>query len=385
VNFVLSNATIVLADDVISDGWLAVEGGLISAVGRGPVAQLYAELPQQPLHGAYLLPGLIDLHCDVIEKLVQPRPGVMVDPGVALHAADRLLLGSGITTEYHSLSLDDDEFGVRSEHFVSSFLTLLADDRHCGARHLVHARVELSSERGVPALQTMLDHPLLQLISMMDHSPGQGQYGDEASFRRYVAQTTGRSSDEIDAVIARKRRLKQQMPQRIDAVVSAAEEYCIPLASHDDDSIELVQSWAARGVSICEFPITLEAAQAARRAGMAVGMGAPNVLRGRSSGGNLSALEAIAAGAVDWLCADYYPAALLPAAFLLADRGLLSLAQSLALVTINPARAVGRDAFVGSIEAGKLADLIVVERATDPIVRQAFVGGKQVLSLNSRH
>lgn len=380
MQFLFTNATVILPDRVVEEGWVVIDRGRIGAIGRG--AHPYAAtMPQFDLDGAYLLPGLIDLHCDAIEKLVQPRPGVEIEAGIALHAADRLLLGCGVTCQFHALSLDDAEFGVRSDRFVSDFLHRLSAEQHCGARHLVHARVEVSSERGLEALKTMLGHPLLRLVSIMDHSPGQGQYTTEAAFRNYVAKTTGRSDAEIDELLARKRAAQSDVPNRIRQVIAWATKYGLPVASHDDDTPERVAQWLELGVKIAEFPTTLAAAQAAHAAGMAVGMGAPNVLRGKSSGGNLSALTAIEAGVVDWLCADYYPASLLPVIFRLADRGTLSLPAAVALVSRNPACAAGIDHLIGSIQPGLIADLIVVRRMPDPVVQQVFVNGKPVYTL----
>lgn len=383
MQFLLTNATVVLPDQVMDEGWVAIDRGRISAIGRGA----YPHAPTMPhfdLDGAYLLPGLIDLHCDVIEKLVQPRPGVTIEPGIALHAADRLLLGCGVTCQFHALSLDDAEFGVRSEHFVHDFLARLRIERHCGARHLVHARVEVSSERGIEALKTMLGHPLLRLVSIMDHSPGQGQYTTEEAFRRYVIQMSGRNDAEVDLILERKRALQIDIPRRIGQIIAWAAQYGLPVASHDDDTPAKVAQLVAYGVRIAEFPTTMSAAQAAHSAGLSVGMGAPNVLRGASSGGNLSALAAIEAGVVDWLCADYYPAALLPVIFRLADRGTLNLPAAVALVSHHPARAVGLDQQIGSIQPGRVADLIVVQRMPDPVVQHVFVGGRSVYTWAER-
>jgi alpha-D-ribose 1-methylphosphonate 5-triphosphate diphosphatase len=144
------------------------------------------------------------------------------------HAADRLLLGCGVTCQLHALSLDDAEFGVRSDRFVQDFLHRLSTERHCGARHLVHARVEVSSQRGLDALQTMLGHPSLRLISIMDHSPGQGQYVNEQMFRAYVAQTSGRSDAEIDEILIRKRAAQADIPRRIRQVVDLAARHNLP-------------------------------------------------------------------------------------------------------------------------------------------------------------
>ncbi|RRR71010.1 MAG: alpha-D-ribose 1-methylphosphonate 5-triphosphate diphosphatase [Candidatus Viridilinea halotolerans] len=381
MDYLLSNAHVVLPNTTINPGWVSIEDGRISGVGAQAACPPAHAAQHDDLQGKLILPGIVDLHCDMIERMVQPRPGVEIPVGVALHATDRLLLGCGVTSEFHSLSLDDDEFGVRSDRFVGAFLERLSNEKHCRARHFVHARVEVSSEHGVHALASMVGHPCLRLISVMDHSPGQGQYADERAFRNYIVQTTGRSDAEIDLILERKRIAMNYIPANIAHVLAVAQAHDIPVASHDDDAPEKIASWAARGLRIAEFPTTLEAAHAAHHAGLAVGMGAPNVLRGQSSGGNLNARTALVAGVVDWLCADYYPAALLPAVFMLAEQGIIDLAAAVALISHNPAQAVGIAHELGSISVGHAADLIVVERSPDPIVRQVFVAGRLVMRI----
>lgn len=380
---VFVNATLILPDITLSDAWLLVEDGIISAYGIRPNPHTHA--PSIDCHGAYIMPGVIDLHCDSIEKMVQPRPGVHIDTYVALHITDRLLMSSGITSEYHSLSLDDAEFGVRNEHFIREFLELIAAHNHTtSARHFVHARVEVSSERGAESLSNIIDHPLVKLVSIMDHSPGQGQYPTDELFRAYVAKTTGRDDSEIDAIIAKKHELRERIPDNINRVIELSRNAHIPIATHDDDSEAKVQDWVERGIGISEFPTTMVAAASAHQHGMLVGMGAPNVLRGKSSGGNVSATEAIKAGFVDWLCSDYYPAAMLPAVFKLADAGIVTLSDAVNMITYNPARAVGIENEFGAIQVGGHADLVVVRHGHTPLVERVFVGGNQVFHIQPK-
>ncbi len=381
---VFVNSTLILPDITLSDAWLLVEDGIISAYGIRP--NPHPNAPSIDCHGAYIMPGIIDLHCDTIEKMVQPRPGVHIDTHVALHITDRLMMSSGITSEYHSLSLDDAEFGVRNEHFIREFLELIAAHNHTtSARHYVHARVEVSSERGAESLRSIIDHPLVKLVSIMDHSPGQGQYPTDELFRAYVAKTTGRDDAEIDSIIAKKHELRERIPDNINRVIELSRNAHIPIATHDDDSEAKVINWVDRGISISEFPTTLVAAAAAHQHGMLVGMGAPNVLRGKSSGGNVSAIDAIKAGYVDWLCSDYYPAAMLPSAFKLANAGIMSLSDAINMITYNPARSVGIENEYGAIHVGLRADLIVVQQHQQtPLVERVLVGGKQVYHIQPK-
>ena len=380
---ILWNATVVLADRVITSGWVSIEHAHITGYGSLPVPPDYGTATLVDCAGGFIIPGIIDLHCDAIEKMVQPRPGVMVDTSIGLQVTDRLLVSAGVTCEFHSLSLDDAEFGVRNDDFVRDFIAHIAASRATTVRHLVHARVEISSVRGTESLATIIDDPSVRLVSIMDHSPGQGQYATDEAFRYYVAKTTGRTDAEIDQIIAHKQAQRAFIADRIDYVVAACQQRGIPIATHDDDTAAKIAEWNRLGIQISEFPTTFEAATAAHASGMLVGMGAPNVLRGKSSSGNLSALDAIKAGVVDWLCADYYPAALLPAAFSIATAGILTLPQAIALITANPAKAVGMDAQLGSIDVGMLADVCVVRyEGHAPIVEQVYVNGRQVYTVS---
>lgn len=381
MQILLTNAHVVLREDIIEHGWVLIEDELITGYGPAHTCPHHATQVHD-LAGKYVMPGVIDLHCDVIEKQIQPRPGVMIDEAVAFYATDRILACSGITTELHSLSLDDAEFGVRNEEFVRNFIAHIASAQQSIINHLVHCRVEVSSERGVTSLAQVVESPYIKLISIMDHSPGQGQYPTDESFRYYVAKTTGRNDAEIDAIIQKKHALQASIPQRVQAVIQLAQTHHIPLATHDDDTAAKVHAWVEQGIHISEFPTTLEAAQAAHQNAMMVGMGAPNVLRGKSSGGNLSAIDAVKAGVVDWLCSDYYPAAMIPAAFKLADLKLCSLPDAINFITYHPAKAIGLEHSTGSIQLGLQADLVVVEKtATSPVVKHAYVCGRPVMQL----
>lgn len=377
----LSNVTLVLPDRLLEGGWLLMEKGVILDLGDASTC------PHEPAidgHGHLLLPGLIDLHCDAIEKLVEPRPLVHVDLHTALQQADLHLAGNGITTEFHAVSLDDNEFGVRSDTFLHELCQAIAEQRDEQLiRHKIHARMELSSQRGCDILARMIALRECDLVSLMDHSPGQGQYRSVEAFREYVARTTSKSEAEIEALLEKKRRELVNIPTRIARITTMAREAGIALATHDDDSAAKVEQWPELGIGLSEFPTTLEAAQRAHELGLVVCMGAPNVLRGKSSGGNLSAIAAIRAGVADALCSDYYPAAMLGAVFVLEKQEILSLPEAVRLVTLNPARAVGLQEHYGSLEVGKVADVVLVKRTTYgvPRVLRVCTGGKEKMHL----
>ena len=171
---------------------------------------------------------------------------------------------------------------------------------------------------------------------------------------------------------------------QITALAAVARERGVSIASHDDDSEDKLAFMDGLEATISEFPISLDIARAARARGMHTIAGAPNVMLGHSHSGNLSAREAVQAGAIDVLCSDYYPAALLDAVFTLRDQCGLDIAKAFALVTINPAKAAGIADEVGSIAVGKRADVLLVREIscgaarTMPVVTRAFVGGRSV-------
>ncbi|GAC1403860.1 MAG: alpha-D-ribose 1-methylphosphonate 5-triphosphate diphosphatase [Ktedonobacteraceae bacterium] len=375
----IHNATLVLPDRVVEHGWLLIEGERILDLGEATTCPSSASRSIDA-STRMLLPGIIDLHCDSIERLVMPRPNIYFPLALALEEADWRLAGSGITTEFHAVSLDDGEFGVRSDNFVRELSRAICDEqRESMIRHKIHARLELTSQRGSEAIVDMITMREVGLVSLMDHSPGQGQYRTEQAFREYVAKTASKTHTEIDALIALKRVQAAHVLGRIERVTHLAREAELGIATHDDDNAEKVAQWPHFGVTVSEFPTTMEAAQKAHELGLAVCMGAPNVLRGMSSGGNLSATEAIQAGVADVLCSDYYPSAMLGAAYKLFKEDVLTLPQAVRLITLNPAHAVRIGHDFGSLERGKVADIILVNVSKQglPYAQRVFVDGRE--------
>jgi alpha-D-ribose 1-methylphosphonate 5-triphosphate diphosphatase len=381
VQTLIHHVTLVLPEQVIENGWLLVEDGVILDLGEE------ATRPAPGAHAidggaSFLLPGLIDLHCDAIERLVEPRPNVHFDLHMALQEADYRLAGCGITCEFHAVSLNDDEFGVRTDELVINLSKIVrTDNEECLIRHKIHTRFELSSARGYELILRMIEQGDSDLVSLMDHNPGQGQYPSEKTFREYITFTTNRNEAEIDEMLVQKRSQLVHAPARIERVTSAARAAGLAIATHDDDTASKVEQWPTFGVSMSEFPTTMEAAQRAHELGLIVCMGAPNVVRGRSSGGNLSALEGIQAGVVDMLCADYHPLSMLNAVFMLVQRQLVSLPEAVRMVTLNPARAAHMEREYGSLEPGKIADMILVQitKRNIPRVQRLFLGGEEKL------
>jgi alpha-D-ribose 1-methylphosphonate 5-triphosphate diphosphatase len=361
----LSNLKIVLPDAILERGSVRIEGGLIAEIIEG---QAPADVPS--LHGLTLIPGLIDLHGDMLERDVEPRPSARFPTEMGLIELDKRYAGAGITTAFTAISFSWRKNDIRSqENAIEMIETVnrLRDEMLVDV--CVHARFEVTNTETVPILKDLLEHQLVQLVSIMDHTPGQGQYKDIDHYLNFMQKWLG---TDLDTLGEHKERIIAKLKENIVAaaaksrdwdivadVLRVASEYGVPVASHDDDTTEKVERQAAIGVSISEFPVTKEAAQSARDLGMKIVMGAPNAYRGESTSNNLSAMDAIHDGLVDILATDYYPSAILHTAFKLAREGVMPLESSIKLASTNAADAMGMEDR-GRIAVGCRADLVLV-------------------------
>lgn len=370
----INNAKVVTPERVIEGVSVVLEDGRIAGVSRRP------ERSGETLDaaGRYVLPGIVDLHSDAVEKQLEPRPGVAVSEELAFVEMDRYFASCGITTGFHAISFMNSrnrslQRGCRLCDMISRFRS------HGLVRHELHLRCELPEKGSVDVIEELVRARLAKTVSLMDHTPGQGQFRDLEWFRRYWRDDVGMDEAGISAAIAEAEQGEYCLAHdRVERIARVAREQGTILASHDDDTVERVEALAEQGVSISEFPVTIEAARRARELGLTVCMGAPNALRGASSGGNLSALEAIDCGFVDALCSDYYPPSMLQAAFKLARDKVLELPVAVGLVTSGPAWAAGLPAG-GVVCDGAAGDLLVVdERLGLPNVSMTIVGGNVV-------
>ena len=244
--------------------------------------------------------------------------------------------------------------------------------------HAIHARYEVTDTGAVNLLLDLLDGGHIDVLSFMDHTPGQGQYPTDESLQVYMQRNYERTKSESQAMIAGKRARRETAGERMDRLAAKCVERGVTLASHDDDSESQVRAMSKRGATISEFPIDLGTAQFAHESGFATMFGAPNVLRGRSQGNGMRALDAVEAGVISLLCSDYHPGTLLPAVFKIADTTSWSLPQAVRLVTDNAAQALGWTDR-GSVDPGRRADLIVVDAAKGRCdVRAVWVGARPV-------
>jgi len=355
--FHLTNAWVVTPDAVQERSSVTIRDGFIVAVG-GDCPRNMHELD---LGGQLLMPGIVDLHCDAIEKEVEPRPKVPFPLPFAVTQCDRRNAAAGITTIYHSVSFASGELGVRSVATAGDLVRAIrAHNPHGLVDNRTHCRFEVTDGDAAPVIAALIDDDMVDLLSLMDHSPGQGQFRRPEDYIAYLGRTYHIPAAEAAVITQRKLAGRGPAWERARDLATTALKAGVPIASHDDDSPARVAEMIALGVSISEFPTDIDTAHAARAAGISVLVGAPNALRGRSQGGHLRAEDALRAGAADCLCADYAPAAMLPAALRLVDIGVLDLPRAAAVVASNPARAAGL-ADRGRIAPGLRADLVAVD------------------------
>lgn len=403
----IHNGLVVLADRVVK-GAIAIVDGVIHAViiedsgetDGGDEAHEAAGtdcdtfLKEHPeaivvnAAGHYVMPGLIDIHCDAIEKEVQPRPNTLFPLPLALMEFERKLPLHGITTMYHSLSLGVG-LSLRGDHYLTGMVDLIGDynKRRSVIRNFIHLRFEVSHHAGLPIAERYMQEGAVHYLSFMDHSPGMGQYRKPGSFERYVMKNQGVTTEEVQAIVGELAERRQAVDRdRLIGLGKLARERGIAVASHDDDTREQVDLSMGLGAGISEFPITMDTARYASARGMRVCVGAPNIVRGISHDGNLSATEAISEGAADLICSDYHPTSLLSAIFKLADTGVADLPAAVRMASLNPAQAMMIDDRTGSIERGKSADLIIVGRYEGvPWVSDTIVGGVRVYAAAVRY
>jgi alpha-D-ribose 1-methylphosphonate 5-triphosphate diphosphatase len=379
-SLVFTNATVVTAERAFA-GHVVVEGGRIVEIGEGAGQQGGIDC-----EGDYLLPGLVELHTDHLEAHYVPRPRVFWRPGSAVIAYDAQIAAAGITTVFDSFRVGgesaDEEKGSVGEQVVrlaEAVQSARAADL-LRADHLTHLRCEIPSPNVVEYLEKYLaEHPA-NLISLMDHTPGQRQFRDLEKYFIYYSGKTGMSAAELHALVGERQRVgRERAAANRPRVVAIAKAHGLTLASHDDTTIEDVAQARLEGVSIAEFPTTREAAAASRGAGMATVMGAPNVVRGGSHSGNASARDFAESGLLDILSSDYVPAALLMGAFRLADAANVGgLPGAIRLVSKNPAEAAGLFDR-GEIAVGRRADLVRARVHDDePVVRAVWRAGRRV-------
>jgi alpha-D-ribose 1-methylphosphonate 5-triphosphate diphosphatase len=374
---ILTNAILVLPDETIS-GTIVMHGRIIADIQAGRSQATRAI----DVDGDTIIPGAVDVHTDNLERQVQPRSLARWPSRSAMVAHDAQCAAAGVTTVLDALCLGDLGFDKeRIKTFQDGVVDLdaLTEAGLLKADHFLHLRCEIPASDMLELFDPVAEHPLVRMISLMDHSPGVGQYAN-MDFYRKLRRQGGLDEATVE------RRIKEMQDQRArlrdpnrKALLDRVRGTTIALASHDDRTEAEIAENAADGIKISEFPVSMEAALAAKKAGMTVIAGAPNIVRGGSHSGNVNAVDLLRAGAVDALASDYVPPSLVEAAFQCAREEAITLSDAVAMISDHPARMSGLPDR-GRMETGMRADLVRVRlHGTLPIVRQVWRAGERVI------
>lgn len=407
-DLVIGHATAVLPNGVIDDARVVVRSGRIAHVGphpRGTACDLDAR-------GAHVLPGLVDVHSDVLSRDIRPRPGVVLDPSFAVASAGARLRAAGITTAFHGLAFQERSIVGRpiDSPAASELSGALRRTDDTQVDHQVLHRLDVRCEYGLALLTKELEssesapqdemcalHPQgpndgdsclpggrVPVVSHEDHTPGQGQFADPAKMQKWLVDSDRMSDDDAADHVELWRSSRDERLAVRDRTLSWLEGLVragsIRLFAHDLATPEEVSAAADRGCSVAEFPTTVAAARAARDHGMLIVAGAPNIVRGRSHTGNVPTSELASAGLIDALASDYIPTSMLPGALRLVRDGIATLPQAVRLVTSGAAACVGLDDR-GSLTEGHRADLILADLtkrwpSTLSLTRGVLIGGR---------
>jgi alpha-D-ribose 1-methylphosphonate 5-triphosphate diphosphatase len=375
---ILTNAILVLPDDTLH-GTIVVRGQAIADVQPGRSHHPGAV----DCGGDYLIPGAVDVHTDNLERQVQPRAMARWPSLSAMVAHDAQCAAAGVTTVLDALCLGDlgfDQERIQTFRDGVGDLDALTEAGLLKADHFLHLRCEVPATDMLDLLDPVAEHPLVRMISLMDHSPGVGQYANLDFYRKLRRREGGLDEATIDRRILEMQAHRERWrdPNR-QALLDRVRGTSIVLASHDDRTEEEIAENAADGIRISEFPVTMEAALAAKRAGIQVIAGAPNIVRGGSHSGNVAAMDLVRAGAVDAFASDYVPPSLIEAAFQCAREEQVSLSAAVAMISDHPARMSGLPDR-GRLDPGLRADVVRVRlHGTLPIVRQVWRSGERVI------
>lgn len=374
---IFANATLVLPHEVIR-GALQVKDGKIIEIDSGTT------VPKGALDcdGDLLLPGLIELHTDNLERHIEPRPKVNWPHHAAILAHDGELASVGITTVFDALRVgsiqaSNTNYGEYARGLADEIISL-RDKGALRINHLLHLRAEVCSETLIEELAKFTARDTVGIVSLMDHTPGARQFRDLSKLKEYMVGKHGMSDEGFRDHVA----AQQAIAERLGAVheqaaVQEARRLGAVLASHDDTTADQVQTSKSHGARFAEFPTTEEAARACHAQGIAVMMGAPNLVRGGSHSGNVAAAHLAELDLLDILSSDYVPSGLLSAALMLGDLW-GDMAKGVRTVTSAPAMATGL-ADRGALTPGLRADLVRVKRADQAaMVRGVWVSGDRV-------
>lgn len=382
---ILANGFVVMQKEILLNSAVVLKGKIIEDIISAEKISSVENISEFiDCSGQYILPGLIDIHSDMIETIIVPRKGLIFDNEIALHEADRQLISQGITTIFHSVSIANSTICNRKRTLSVPEMIGIGDaihqyDSQLLIHHRFHARLELNTLEAFEEILQRIKSYKIHELSLMDHTPGQGQYASLDSFKIEIKKQYGEVSEErVEAIIQECQAKPLLTSAQIDELIESANAAGIPIAFHDLETKEQLLFMRKHGISIGEFPLTTSIAARAADEGFLNIVGAPNILRQGSHNKNASAIKLLENGYAKIICSDYYSPALLPSIFLLPKITKITLPEAVSFATYYPAKAVRLDHAYGAIAPGKNADIIVVDiKDTIPKVVVAFVDGKK--------
>jgi alpha-D-ribose 1-methylphosphonate 5-triphosphate diphosphatase len=304
-------------------------------------------------------------------------------PDAAIQQHDAQVAASGITTVFDALRVgldQENDMGRDDMTTLGAAIERATTSRRLRVEHFIHLRCEVSAPDCLEGFRLLQEHPQVRLASLMDHAPGQRQFQSLNAAKVYYQGKLKMSDADFAAFMARRNTESQTFaPGHRNAIAQYCREHSVTLASHDDATLDHVAEAVNQGIDVAEFPTTHEAAKASHEAGLSVLMGAPNIVRGASHSGNISARSLVDAGLLDILSSDYIPFSLMQAVFKLTEgEGAIELPEAVNLVSRNPAKAVDLNDR-GEIAVGRRADLVQVDLIDGfPMVRAVWSGGRRV-------
>lgn len=363
-------------------GSILFENGVVKEVYKKPV--IIEDTACIHTSGNLIMPGLVDLHSDSLERSIEKRKGVFFDIDFAILNLDRQLAACGITSFCHAISFADKELGLRSPKEAEKCVRKIKafnDSKQALVKHKTHIRFEVGSKISFGIIKKIISEDLVDMISIMDHTPGQGQFKCMASYMKFHSD----EYDLPDIEIREKAREKQENNNRAWEMVAELARIVkrsgIPMLSHDDDTQNKINLIKTFGVGASEFPVTMEAAKKAHNSGLHVFMGAPNLIRNVSTNGNLKASDVLKANICTGLVSDYYPESLFQASFMAAEHT-TSLEQALMKVTSGPGSFLNCDTRPGFLVPNADADILIVNQDHDwAHITRAFVRGRSVFQI----
>lgn len=383
----LINGKIVTEDTILENSVIRIESGYIDKIADRNENMEYGEIID--CTGKFIMPGLIDIHSDVVENIIVPRKGIIFNNYTALSEVDKELASQGITTMYHSISIANSTICNRKRTLSVKQMIAVGDDiskyhTELLINHRFHARLELNTIEAYLPILERLKNGIIHELSLMNHTPGQGQYSSLEVFKVEVKKQYGEiSSERVNEIICECQNKPLLSHYQIQNLLRTAQECNVSIAFHDVENETQLKFMKENKISICEFPLNFDIAKEAHEQGFYNLVGAPNIMKNGSHNKNVSALELIKAGYAHIICSDYYTPALLQSIFIISQKANIPLYEAVKYTTLNPAIALGIQDEYGSIAVGKRADIIIVSNdKLIPKVCKVIVNGKVKIELN---